>query len=37
VTALDKAVVDAVLIPGAVEAMTSGWVAFAGGAKAIGK
>ena len=36
-TGLDEAVVDAVLRAGAVEAMTSGGIAFAGGAEAIGK
>ena len=36
-TGLDQAVVDAVLRAGAVEAMTPGGIAFAGGAEAIGK
>ncbi len=34
---LDEAVFDVVLLAGAVEAMTPGGIAFAGGAKAIGK
>ena len=36
-TGLDEAVVDAMLLAGAVEVMTSGRVAFAGGAEAIGE
>jgi len=36
-TGLDEAVVDAVLLAGAVEAMTPGGIAFAGGAEAIGE
>jgi hypothetical protein len=36
-TGLDEAMVDAVAIAGAVEAMPSGGIAFAGGAEAIGK
>ena len=36
-TGLDEAVVNAVLRAGAVAAMTSGRVAFAGGAEAIGE
>jgi hypothetical protein len=36
-TGRDEAVVDVVLITGAVEAMTPGGIAFAGGATAIGE
>ena len=36
-TGLDQPVVDAVASAGAVAAMTSGGIAFAGGAEAIGK